>query len=280
MAFVAPGMPTAGLPYGPAGTFGDPARPQGPFEPRTIWSHPTSREADVAKSQMLFLGTTRSPSNLAELRALRLAAAACDPLANRRLVLNFAVDPWLARWTRFAAFRSMDLNFHMYIKTRRPMRLAQCFIGHAPTTPRALRSPLLFLRGGPDGEGIREIRVSELRAGDDRPLPSMPRPVRDIPLSLVRIRGALRDAMGSVAVTLKIMPDGLEVDLEALKGSVREALRSAFRSMKEEPVAFGLKAILAIAVVDDATGGSERLEEALAAIPGVSSVETVDVTLV
>lgn len=86
--------------------------------------------------------------------------------------------------------------------------------------------------------------------------------------------------MGSVAVTLKIMPDGLEVDLEALKGRVREALHSAFRTLREEPIAFGLNAILAIAVVDDATGGSERLEDALAAIPGVSSVETVDVTLI
>src|SRR3990172_13439602 len=104
-------MPGAGRPYGPAGTFGDPARPQGPFEPRTIWSHPTSREADVAKSQMLFLGTTRSPSNLAELRALRLAAAACDPLANRRLVLNFAVDPWLWRGARFFPLPFFSLNF-------------------------------------------------------------------------------------------------------------------------------------------------------------------------
>lgn len=86
--------------------------------------------------------------------------------------------------------------------------------------------------------------------------------------------------MGSVAVTLKVMPESLEVDIEALKASVRMALEPAFRSLREQPVAFGLRAILAIAVVDDASGGSERLEEALAALPGVGSVETVDVTLV
>src|SRR5438034_1233825 len=39
-------------------------------------------------------------------------------------------------------------------------------------------------------------------------------------------------------------------------------------------------AILAIAVVGDAEGGSDRLEQSLAALPGVGSVETVDVTLV
>lgn len=86
--------------------------------------------------------------------------------------------------------------------------------------------------------------------------------------------------MGSVAVTLKVMPDSPETDLEALKRGVRKALAPSFRSLEERPIAFGLKAILAIAVIDDAEGGSERLEAALAALPGVGSVETVDVTLV
>ncbi len=45
-------------------------------------------------------------------------------------------------------------------------------------------------------------------------------------------------------------------------------------------MAFGLKAIVAVAMVDDSAGGSERLEAALARIPGVGSVEAVDVTLV
>ncbi|OGS63538.1 MAG: hypothetical protein A3K59_06325 [Euryarchaeota archaeon RBG_19FT_COMBO_69_17] len=86
--------------------------------------------------------------------------------------------------------------------------------------------------------------------------------------------------MGSVAVTLKVMPEGIEVDLEALKASVRKALGSSFRTLEERPVAFGLRAIHAVAIVDDAAGGSEPLEQALSAIPGVSSVETLDVGLV
>jgi elongation factor 1-beta len=86
--------------------------------------------------------------------------------------------------------------------------------------------------------------------------------------------------MGSVAVTLRVMPESPDVDLEALKAGVERVLRPSFRGLKEEPVAYGLRAIVTIAIVEDASGGSERLEQALAALPGVGSVETVDVTLV
>lgn len=86
--------------------------------------------------------------------------------------------------------------------------------------------------------------------------------------------------MGSVAVTFRIMPEEADADLEAIKALVRQALNGSLRDLKEEPVAFGLKAIVAIAVVADAAGGSDRLEQSLAAIPGVGSVETIDVTLV
>lgn len=86
--------------------------------------------------------------------------------------------------------------------------------------------------------------------------------------------------MGTVAITFRVMPEGLETDFEDLKEKVRRALGASFRRMEEAPVAFGLKAIMAIATIDDASGGSERLEQDLAAVAGVGSVETVDVTLV
>ena len=86
--------------------------------------------------------------------------------------------------------------------------------------------------------------------------------------------------MGSVAITFRIMPDDAETDLEAIKSAVQSTLKGALRDLREEPVAFGLRAILAIAIVNDASGGSEELEQSLAAISGVGSVDTVDVTLV
>lgn len=86
--------------------------------------------------------------------------------------------------------------------------------------------------------------------------------------------------MGSVAITFRVMPEDADTDLESIKTGIRRALDRSLRDLREEPVAFGLNAVLAIAVVDDSAGGSEPLEQSLAAIPGVGSVETVDVTLV
>ena len=86
--------------------------------------------------------------------------------------------------------------------------------------------------------------------------------------------------MGSVAITFRIMPDDPQTDLEAIKSRVRGTLAGTLRDLREQPVAFGITAILAIAVVSDAAGGTEELEQSVAAIPGVGSVETVDVTLV
>ena len=86
--------------------------------------------------------------------------------------------------------------------------------------------------------------------------------------------------MGSVAITYRLMPEDAGTDLRPIKEGIKKALGPALRGMQEKDVAFGLRAILALAVVDDASGAGERLESALGAIPGVSSVEAIDVTLV
>ncbi len=86
--------------------------------------------------------------------------------------------------------------------------------------------------------------------------------------------------MGSVAVTYRLMPEDASTDLGPIKERIRTAVGSALRGMQEKDVAFGLKAILALAIVDDASGQAEKLETALGQIPGVSSVEAIDVTLV
>ncbi|MCI4371763.1 MAG: elongation factor 1-beta [Thermoplasmata archaeon] len=86
--------------------------------------------------------------------------------------------------------------------------------------------------------------------------------------------------MGSVAITFRIMPEDSDTDLRAIEARVRDILKASLRDLREQPVAFGLRAILAIALVPDSAGGSDQLEQSLAALPGVGSVETVDVTLV
>jgi translation elongation factor aEF-1 beta len=86
--------------------------------------------------------------------------------------------------------------------------------------------------------------------------------------------------MGDVAVTVRIMPEDASTDLEGMKSRIRKALGTALRDLEEQDVAFGLRALMAMVVVSDAAGGTDRLEQSLAAVPGVGSVETVDVTLI
>ena len=45
----------------------------------------------------------------------------------------------------------------------------------------------------------------------------------------------------------------------------------------EEPIAFGLVALNVMFIVDDGEGGTEIVEEKLAKIPNVTSVEVMDV---
>ena len=87
--------------------------------------------------------------------------------------------------------------------------------------------------------------------------------------------------MASVIVTMKIMPVSPEVDMEALENSVKEKI-IGFAGKTEtktevEPIAFGLKALKIIFVMDEAVGSTEKLENQVAEIEGVNSVEVPDV---
>jgi translation elongation factor aEF-1 beta len=86
--------------------------------------------------------------------------------------------------------------------------------------------------------------------------------------------------MGSVAITYRIMPEDVSTDLGPIREGIKKAVGPKLKGMQEKDVAFGLRAILALALVDDASGEGEKLESALSAIPGVGSVEAIDVTLI
>ena len=87
--------------------------------------------------------------------------------------------------------------------------------------------------------------------------------------------------MARVVVTLAIMPESPEVDLSALEKKSRELI-VAFAGLHDSkteivPVAFGLKRLNLIFVMDEAKGSTEALEKQIAALPDVSSVEVTDV---
>lgn len=85
--------------------------------------------------------------------------------------------------------------------------------------------------------------------------------------------------MSDVAVTLKVMPENPEVDLEALKEEIKNAVgEEIFERVEEEPIGFGLVALNVTIVVDDGEGGSEPAENAIADLADVATVEVTHMT--
>ncbi len=80
--------------------------------------------------------------------------------------------------------------------------------------------------------------------------------------------------MGEVAATVKVMPESPEVDLSALETALEASLPDGarVRGFDRENVAFGLVAVLASVIVDDAEGGTDAIEDAFASVEDVESV--------
>ena len=87
--------------------------------------------------------------------------------------------------------------------------------------------------------------------------------------------------MGTAIVTLTIMPESPEIDLEAIKtkvaGLVREFAGDRDTKVTIEPVAFGLNAIKYIFVMDENLGSPDVVAEKVDALEGVQSAEVSDV---
>lgn len=84
--------------------------------------------------------------------------------------------------------------------------------------------------------------------------------------------------MGEVAAKIKIMPSGIDVDLNRLREEIKKVIPEGARlhSFAEEPVAFGLKALMVVVKVGDIEGGTEKVEEAFSKVKGVESVSVVE----
>ncbi len=86
--------------------------------------------------------------------------------------------------------------------------------------------------------------------------------------------------MADVIVTIKIMPESINEDLEKIKEKAIKKINEFGGELgKEEiePVAFGLKALKLIIVYNESKGSPDALEEAIKDIEGVQSAESVDV---
>ena len=81
--------------------------------------------------------------------------------------------------------------------------------------------------------------------------------------------------MARVVMTMKIMPDGVEIDLDDLLQQIKDAVPEGtdVGAVEMEPVAFGLKAIRMNLVRDESLGGTDDIEAAISAVGGVAQVE-------
>jgi elongation factor 1-beta len=89
------------------------------------------------------------------------------------------------------------------------------------------------------------------------------------------------EGMGEVAVRMRVMPESTEIDLARLREKIKVAIPSYARlhAIEEMPIAFGLKALIVVAIMGDKAGGTEELESNIRKIPGVESAEVEEVGL-
>ena len=74
------------------------------------------------------------------------------------------------------------------------------------------------------------------------------------------------------------MPEGIPEDFEKLKSALREIVEKAqgkVNEVEEQPIAFGLKALILSVAMDESLETAE-LEESLKSAEGVSSLDVID----
>lgn len=86
--------------------------------------------------------------------------------------------------------------------------------------------------------------------------------------------------MADVIVTVKIMPTSPESRLDTIEEKAKHEIAEfggEVGKVDYEPIAFGLKALVLVFVMDESLGSTDELEEKIRAISGVQSVEVTDV---
>lgn len=85
--------------------------------------------------------------------------------------------------------------------------------------------------------------------------------------------------MARMFLTIKIMPEDTDTDLNAIRSKAKNISKDFEAELLDkdqiEPVAFGLKALKLMFLLDESKG-SEELAEKLSSIEGVSSAEVID----
>lgn len=84
--------------------------------------------------------------------------------------------------------------------------------------------------------------------------------------------------MAKVVVSLKIFPADIDVSLDKLREEIKEALPdyASVYKFEEEPIAFGLVALIAhIVLPENQAGGVDEIERKIQNIKNVSDIQTI-----
>jgi elongation factor 1-beta len=86
--------------------------------------------------------------------------------------------------------------------------------------------------------------------------------------------------MTQVIVTIKVMPEGPGTNLKELEDKIKPKIQEfggEVGKIEQEPIAFGLKALIFKFVMDESLGSTEELEENIKNLDFVNSVEVTDI---
>lgn len=90
--------------------------------------------------------------------------------------------------------------------------------------------------------------------------------------------------MGDVAIVYRVMPDGVEVNIEKLQDDISKVIPegATLEGMMIKDVAFGIRAVLMRIIIPDKVGGGipDLIEKKVEEIKGVASIEVLEQTLV
>ena len=89
--------------------------------------------------------------------------------------------------------------------------------------------------------------------------------------------------MGDVLIFFQVAPEGLETDLKKMSVELAHVAKAHGKlpgPIEQKPLAFGLEALIVKVIIPDKAGLMDKLEAELRAVPGVSNLETLDMTLI
>jgi len=87
--------------------------------------------------------------------------------------------------------------------------------------------------------------------------------------------------MAKVIITFRIMPEGVDVSFDDLKGLIIKKITNfggIITEEKKEPVAFGLSSLNITFNLDENKGDTEKLEDDICKIEGVQSCSVISVS--